>query len=216
MEQSKRGGRGRGRKGKRGRGASTSVQNPQRPVSGNWAPQPARLAGPEGDVTLRKEEMLFTLSSTASKTGTLKSLKFDLASLRTEKALKFFAGMAGLYERVAWKQLRFSWRPFVGVTTSGAIAYAFSFGSKAPESRSDVLAHSPVADHQLYVRGSLTVPPSRIMAQKFCVLDAKPEDVDSSPGSFVVSAMHESSTNVQVLGEFWCTYQVHFSGTRAG
>lgn len=123
--------------------------------------------------------------------------------------------IAKSFERVRWNSCVLQWRPAVGTTTSGVIAYgaAWDCSSTDPPNREDVLAQTPVADHPIWQTGRLSLPVSRLRSRAWYQPTAS-DKFDAAPCSLKLSMSATNLKAKQLAGEWWVTYDITMAGTQ--
>lgn len=133
--------------------------------------------------------------------------------------LPWLAGLASSWERIIWHTLEVSWRPSVGTTTNGIIAYGVDWDPKkadAAPTRAQVTSLTPVKDHPIWqATDSMPLRAARNMLQsrKHYILRGA-ELLDSCPGSILVSVIN-APKDLSSLGELWCRYDVTLLGPKS-
>lgn len=129
----------------------------------------------------------------------------------------FLKTFADVFERIKWHTLHVYWKPAVGTTYGGLVAYAVdwdSVGSLA--NRQQISAYTPNVSHAVWQDGQrqpLVLPPARLMSRQWYTPESG-DAVDKQPGRLMISASGTSSTAETLLGELWVQYTVTLSGTK--
>lgn len=123
--------------------------------------------------------------------------------------------VAASWERVMWHKCHFTWRPFVGTTSDGSVAYGPDYSFKGTTDRAFVTSLSPVADHPLYLSTegrSLVIPTAMLQSRKwYLTTSSTVTDVaESAPFNLAINAKGGPAT--KDLGELWIHYTLTLSG----
>lgn len=127
----------------------------------------------------------------------------------------FMKRMSALFDRISWRRAIVHWKPAVGTTEAGLIAYGMDWDSMAVANvtKEYVTALTPVAENPVWQMSTLTLPPNRLMTRKeYRIINAPTNEqvFEAQPGALCYSC---SGDKTKVMGEFWLTYTVVFFGT---
>lgn len=212
------------RRKKRGTAAGTSVPGTTAVVTTTPAPARggrrrarARTGRPsctpgEGEIVLTRHELVRTIKMPAGKGEVVDYI--DLVPSN----LAFLKTFIAVFERIKWHKCHIYWKPAVGTTYGGLVAYAIDWDSSGNTSlnRSQVCAYTPNASHAIWQdsqRTPLVLPAAKLMSRQWYTPDVG-EIVDKQPGRVMIAASGTSSNSEQVLGELWAQYTVTLAGTR--
>lgn len=130
--------------------------------------------------------------------------------------MKYLHQLAGSFEEYRWNYCRYYWKPMVGTTTNGCIAYGIDYRSKLEGSaltRDSIIALSPSVAHAVWIDTQarpIGVPNDQLNTRKWYIIDAG-DQIDQGPGRLCFNA---TSSSTEELGQLWCSYSVTFRGTR--
>lgn len=161
-------------------------------------------------MTVSRSELL--QSFTSNDRGLIES---SLEMIVTGANFPWLGKVASSWERVAWHKCHLTWRPFVGTTANGSVAYGPDYSFKGSGDRAFVTALSPVADHPVYLctEGRPLVVPQHMLQSRKWYLTTKStvSDVaESAPFKLAFNASGVSKT--ALIGELWVHYTVTLSG----
>lgn len=162
-----------------------------------------------------RDELLATV--TAGNTGDA-SLTVLMDPVRSAAYFPWLAGLATSWERIVWHRMQVTWRPAVGATTDGMVAYAPDFNNPATSTsspkRPTVVSSTPVRDHAIWQSTEATplvVPPAMLRSRAQFTLGAS-DGNDAAPCSLTL-ALTGGPPN-KMVGELWVRYDVTLSGPR--
>lgn len=132
--------------------------------------------------------------------------------------LSWLSGVAKAFERIRWHSATIIWRPAVGTTTNGMVAYGadWTCSTTAPTDRAAVLALTPVNDHPIWQSAEvrpLVLPVQRLQSRAWYVLGGS-DSFDKAPCSVFFALSSSNLTKDSLAGELWIAYDVVLSGTR--
>lgn len=173
-----------------------------------------KIAGSEGQMRVSRDELF--LSVVSSEVGDVK-LSVPLNPAVSKDSFPWLSGLATSWERIVWHKLQFSWRPALGTTADGIVAYAVTWEPKdkkfAPD-RSYVTSQTPVKDHAVW-QATDTAPyiakVSLLQSRKHYLLSSSSLE-DAAPGSLVINV--KGVANNKFLGELWARYDVSMMGPK--
>lgn len=187
------------------------VGQPGMPSTTNPRNRATRVVGNEGHMRIARDELCATLTA-----GADGSASFTVQLNPLDGAFGWLSGVAKSWERVVWHSVHISWRPAVGTTADGLIAYGFNWdpenASGAPK-RAEVAQLSPVKDHPIWQatdRQPLVAPRAQLRGRNFYVMAAKDRS-DSTPAALQIAA---SGAPSKLLGEVWCRYDLTLQGPK--
>jgi hypothetical protein len=131
------------------------------------------------------------------------------------KNFSWISGVAKAFERIVWHECHIYWKPAVGTTTNGIIAYGADWGSNdSSVDKKTVQACTPVYDHPVWQdtrSRPMVLPRNRLQSRKEYILSGK-DASDVQPGRI---AYYCSASGLTSCGELWVRYRVSFYGTQA-
>lgn len=130
-------------------------------------------------------------------------------------SVAFLKRLAKLFDRIIWKNVVVHWKPGVGTTEAGLMAYGVDWDSTstANPSKSVVAALTPIAEGPVWQMTNMRLPPGRLMTKKEYRIIENPntdETFYQQPGLIIYSC---SGDKTKIMGEFWMTYSVELYGT---
>lgn len=162
---------------------------------------------------LRRDEMILSVATEASKTETV----FSRVLKPSSDCMPFLFRLAACYQRIKWRSMSITWRPAVGTSTNGLITYGIAYNNQSITSRNGITSLSPVNDHPIWQSGSstpLVVPSNMLMTRKWYELNTNTKDpYDQAVGTFHVGLTHDSKGAAEPRGEFWIRYTIEMEGT---
>lgn len=180
-----------------------------------------RASATQGSIVVSRKELI--------KTVTLEASASDVGGniILAPSSFTWLAGLAKSFEDYQWQSLRIWWRPAVGTSTSGMIAYGvdWNFSSAGNKTckllhvespkRNQVVALTPSADHAIWqdtTSRSLVLPANLMRTRRWFVLGT--EKADLAPGQLAYAATSDAAgAGGKFLGEIWASYSVRLFGT---
>lgn len=159
---------------------------------------------PEGQVRVSRTELLVELNGSTSK-----AIDMSLGNFTWLKML------ATAFDRVTWHSAELMWKPAVGTTTDGLVAYGVDWNS-SPKSnwvRKDILALTPIADHPVWQTTEcepLVLPSQKLMSRKEYFIQSS-NKTETQPGTILIACT--GTDQAKVHGELWIRYDVSLFGT---
>lgn len=175
--------------------------------------QPIASPNNMGVVVASRCELFTPLKSESSKTESTGATPV----YPTSDCMPWLHKLAAAFERVEWLSATLHWKPFVGTSASGSVAFGIDWNSNADTviKREKVLATTPVYESPVWQSGQLVLPTSMLMSRKQYMISAT-DLVDRQPGTLVWSLIGlDSAAAVKAIGELWIVYRVRLSGTTA-
>lgn len=186
------------------------VQNPNPRAQGRQRRRGASnsIMGGEGSIRVARKEFVMEIK------GQMVSY-FELWPNR----LAWLKGIAGNFDRYRWISVDIEYKPAVGTTANGLIAFGPDWDGGATETtyvREDVLAATPVCEVPVWQPAKLALPASKLQTRKEYRLRVQKnwDDVtqfDCFPCFLMVACTGTKDTSV---GELWVHYNVEMFGTR--
>lgn len=179
----------------------------------------ARVA--EGEMVLRREEMLVDVTLPANKTDSTGSVVLALANFPWLKTV------AGSFERYKWKRLNIHWRAAGGFNKGGLIAVGMDWSNQlssaytresltSASERQKVLSltpHMSLPISSTSINKTLGLPTKMLNSRNW--YDAAKTDDEGAVGAIRYSAKCDSDSVERFIGEIWVDYEVVLQGTRA-
>lgn len=175
-----------------------------------------RGAGPAS--SLAAGEIVFTRSEQVKLVKLAKGAASAVGHVDLQPdSFPFLKNLWKSFERIKWLNISVRWVPAVGTTFGGLIAYGADYSNRLVDSdRAAITALTPNKTHALWVDSSnspLVLPPSRLQTRLWYVESSDLNDHQPCRMMFAVDAT--AVTAETTVGEFWISYKVQFSGTRA-
>lgn len=191
------------------------ARNPQSNSSGIPAAitrQPTASPNNMGVVVASRCELFTPLKTMANATETTGATPL----YPTAECMPWLHKLAAAFERIEWLSATLCWKPFVGTSASGSVAFGVDWNSNAedPVKREKVLATTPVYESPVWQSGQLQLPLSMLMSRRQYMIAAK-DLVDRQPGTLIWSLAGLDSAAAKSVGELWVIYRVRLSGTTA-
>lgn len=159
---------------------------------------------PEGNVRVHRTELLVEVKGGNAK-GT-----YDLSLDK----FSWLAQLSKAFDRCVWHSADLIWKPAVGTTTDGLIAYGVDWSGKVKANwgRKDVLSLTPIADHPVWQSTEtcpLILPSVKLMSRKEYILSSDALE-DKAPGVLVYAC---TGSDNKTYGELWIRYDISLFGT---
>lgn len=128
-------------------------------------------------------------------------------------------GIAPCFERSRWQRCNIYYKPAVGTTYGGLVAYGADWNfsmEKDKVTRLIATSLTPNSTHAVWADTQprpLRLPANLLNSRKFYNHNGA-KGIDAGPARIVWSATGTSGTKETTLGEIWCDYKVTLSGTQ--
>lgn len=127
----------------------------------------------------------------------------------------FLGNIAKVYDNYRWNSLEFYYKPAVGTTVGGMVSMGmdWNYSKTEPSSRTALSGLSPNVTGPLWQDTQsrpMRLPTSRIMTRQWYSTNSKEDASNQGPGRLLYAVDCEKAT---MVGEIWCKYSIHFSGT---
>lgn len=168
---------------------------------------PSGVTPNNGEIVVSRCELLASISANPT-SGTV-----DMVP--TSSAMPWLHKLSSAFDRIEWITATLHWKPFVGTTTGGSVAFGVDWNSNtgSTPTRAQVQASTPVYESPVWQSGSINLPKRYLMTRAVYLLEASSK-CDKMPGTFIWAVAGAASSN-SALGEVWITYKVRLSGTTA-
>lgn len=198
--------------------------NPQIPAGFSSTPNPAptrrrrgrgrnpqsNTLGVEGKVRLKRSEILASVSAKGNAAQAI-------ALLPTSTVLTFLNGLSKSFDRILWHSAKVCWKPAVGTTTNGTIAFGVDWNvSTTTPTKTQVMSLTPVVSVPVWQstdRSPLVLPGHKLMTRREYTI-GEVASFDTSPASILVY-LTGSEEKVTSYGDLWLEYDVTLSGTKS-
>lgn len=169
-----------------------------------------KVTGNAGEITLSRKEVCLTVKAVAGTDTGHGTLGIRPASFSFLKQFHMF-------DKVKWNRLSFVYKPMVGSTTNGAVAYGVQWGfdGTPPVDRSSMSALTPNQSHSVWSDGQsapLVCPVSKLQTRPWFTPDDSKDDVETGPGR-LCWLVTDSDKKGYAMGELWVDYSVTMTGT---
>lgn len=166
----------------------------------------------QGEVRVGRRELLKAVNATDPGQSVLYTIQI------LPENLPWLKGLAKAFERYKWRSVSISWRPAVGTTTNGMVAYgcAWDVPSESPPDRDAVVSLTPVNDHPVWQSSEKTPlrpPVSRLQSRPWYNLGGS-DAFDRAPFSVQFALSSTSAAKSSLVGELWVTYDIVLMGTK--
>lgn len=141
---------------------------------------------------------------------------FELMPLR----FAWLKGLAKNFDRYRWLSAVVEYKPAVGTTTTGLMAFGPDWNSGTSTTtytREEVLAATPLSEAPVWQQQSLPLPKARLMSRKDYRISTKDDttwDDDSAFDVMPCFIMWATTGAKSIVGELWVSYTVELIGTR--
>lgn len=172
----------------------------------------------EGEVTIRRRELLAEITSTASATSTSGTKYLYPDTGTTSAQMPWLSSLAKNFDRMRWNSMHLYWKPAVSASTSGQVALGVDWNqSGAHGSLSAVLSLSPSRQCALWCdmeAQPIVLPRSRLQAVNWYQIGSG-AGYQRGPAYLEYWITHDSVKDAKVLGSIWVDYNVTLQGTAA-
>lgn len=158
----------------------------------------------DGSIRLRRCEHLVTVK--ADKAGVISQMLTP-----SDSGLIWLARLTKAYSRMVWHSARLIYKPAVGTTIDGEVAFGVDWDAKGevPTTKGQIYQYSPSADGPVWRPIQLVLPSGQLMSRKeYLPHSDQPEE--QSPGKLYVWA-----PGAKEYGSIWVDYDVTLKGTQA-
>lgn len=136
--------------------------------------------------------------------------------LMTPGNMSFLKSLWNSFDRIRWESITIKWVSAVGTTYGGLIGYGCDYTCALKDkdlSRTTIAALTPNKSHAVWLANTMVVP-KKMLQTRLWYLD-EGDDIDKAPFKLVWAVDGTASGTASTVGEFWVTYKVILSGTRA-
>lgn len=128
-------------------------------------------------------------------------------------SLSVLKSLSQSFEQISWDAVRFEYKPGVGTTVGGMLAFGFEWGPTPRNTKNDVMGLTPSVSCAVHKSASITVPAARLRARLWYSIDAGALE-DKQPGQLSVAMDKNADTRQKTVGEIWLHYKIRAQGTK--
>lgn len=128
-------------------------------------------------------------------------------------SLSVLKSLSQTFEQIAWDLVKFEFRPGVGTTVGGMLAFGFEWGPTTRDTKNAVLGLSPSASVAVHKSAAFSIPANRLRGRLWYTIDAGGLE-DKQPGQLCVAMDANSDTRSKTVGEIWLHYKIRAQGTK--
>lgn len=164
----------------------------------------------EGTIMFARKELLRTVKLDKSQSETKTSV--DLVA----NSFSFLKGLAAQFDRIKFHSLKVFYKPAVGTTYGGLVAYGADWDFKTDvQPREKISSLTPNACHAAWNDSEnrpLVLPPSKLQSRAWYTTSGA--GVDAGPCRLLIAANGKAdSSGETILGEIWVQYKITMMGT---